>query len=73
MIHILLKMYVCVCAKKQDWKGNIEISVVVELQEVFVLFFKLFSIFQILILRMPYKRKIVNIMKENANRAISRK
>lgn len=70
MIHILLKTYVCVCAKKKDWKGNIEISVVVGLQEAFVLFFKLFSIFQILILCMPYQRKkTVNIMKENVNRS----
>lgn len=57
MIHILLKMYVYVCSKKKDWKGNIERSVVVELQEVFVLFFKLFSIFQILILCMPLSEK----------------
>lgn len=50
-------MYVCVCAKKKDWKRNIEISVVVELQEVFDLFFRLFSIFQILILCMPLSEK----------------
>lgn len=61
-------MYVCT-QRKKDWKGNIEIAVVVELQEVFVLFFKHFSTFQILILCMPYQRKIVNIMKENANKS----
>lgn len=74
MMHFIkmypyMYVYVFMQRKKTGRKKN-KISAVVAFQVVFILFFRLFFVFQIFILCMPcnYQRKITDVTKENVNR-----